>query len=79
MSDATTPMVGVIMGSDSDWETMRHAVEVLERFEVPHEKRVVSAHRKDAPAIAFERESDIGSRHGEAADNIAARSELGTL
>jgi len=42
---AATPLVGVIMGSKSDWETMRHAVEILERFEVPHETRVVSAHR----------------------------------
>ena len=33
------------MGSTSDWETMRHAVEVLERFGVPYEKHVVSAHR----------------------------------
>lgn len=40
-----TPLVGVIMGSKSDWETMRHAVEILERFEVAHETRVVSAHR----------------------------------
>ena len=39
------PIVGVIMGSTSDWETMGHAVEILERFGVPHEKRVVSAHR----------------------------------
>ena len=42
---AATPLVGVIMGSKSDWETMRQAVEILERFEVPHEARVVSAHR----------------------------------
>jgi 5-(carboxyamino)imidazole ribonucleotide mutase len=40
-----TPLVGVIMGSKSDWETMRHADEVLTRFGVPHECRVVSAHR----------------------------------
>ena len=39
------PLVGVIMGSTSDWETMRHAADVLARFEVPHECRVVSAHR----------------------------------
>ena len=39
------PLVGVVMGSQSDWETMRKAVEVLQRFEVPHEFRVVSAHR----------------------------------
>src|SRR5712664_1688855 len=39
------PIVGVIMGSKSDWETMRHADEVLTRFDVPHECKVVSAHR----------------------------------
>jgi 5-(carboxyamino)imidazole ribonucleotide mutase len=39
------PLVGVIMGSKSDWETMRHAVELLARFDVPHERRIVSAHR----------------------------------
>ena len=38
-------LVGVIMGSKSDWETMRHAVETLEQLGVPHEVRVVSAHR----------------------------------
>jgi len=40
-----TPIVGVIMGSQSDWETMQKAVEILEKFQVPHEYRVVSAHR----------------------------------
>jgi 5-(carboxyamino)imidazole ribonucleotide mutase len=40
-----TPLVGIIMGSQSDWETMRHADEVLTRFGVAHECRVVSAHR----------------------------------
>lgn len=39
------PLVAVIMGSTSDWETMSHAVEILERFGVPYEKEVVSAHR----------------------------------
>ncbi|HCE00491.1 MAG TPA: 5-(carboxyamino)imidazole ribonucleotide mutase [Armatimonadetes bacterium] len=39
------PLVGVIMGSKSDWDTMRQACEVLEQFGVPYEKRVVSAHR----------------------------------
>ena len=39
------PIVGVIMGSASDWPTMRKASEVLDRFEIPHERRVVSAHR----------------------------------
>ena len=41
----TVPMVGVVMGSSSDWDTMRHAAEILTEFAVPHEARVVSAHR----------------------------------
>ena len=41
----TQPLVGVVMGSDSDWETMRHAAAKLEEFGVACEKRVVSAHR----------------------------------
>jgi 5-(carboxyamino)imidazole ribonucleotide mutase len=40
-----SPLVAVIMGSTSDWETMSHAVEMLERFGVPYERQVVSAHR----------------------------------
>ena len=39
------PLVGIIMGSQSDWATMRHAAELLEHFGVPHERRIVSAHR----------------------------------
>ena len=39
------PLVGIIMGSKSDWETMRHAQQVLAEFDVPHESRIVSAHR----------------------------------
>jgi 5-(carboxyamino)imidazole ribonucleotide mutase len=42
---ADQPLVAVIMGSTSDWETMSHAVEMLERFGVPYERQVVSAHR----------------------------------
>jgi 5-(carboxyamino)imidazole ribonucleotide mutase len=42
------PLVGVIMGSQSDWETMRQADEVLARFNVPHESAIVSAHRTPA-------------------------------
>lgn len=45
MTDAAQPAVGVIMGSASDWETMRHAVDVLKELDIPHEVRVVSAHR----------------------------------
>ena len=39
------PLVGIIMGSTSDWETMRHAAEILDAMGVPHEAKVVSAHR----------------------------------
>lgn len=46
------PLVGVIMGSRSDWETMRHATETLEALAVPYEARVVSAHR--TPDLLFE-------------------------
>jgi 5-(carboxyamino)imidazole ribonucleotide mutase len=48
MTDDTQPLVAIIMGSKSDWETMRHADEVLTRFGVPHECRIVSAHRTPA-------------------------------
>lgn len=44
MSNAK-PLVGVVMGSKSDWDTLRHADEMLARFDVPHECRIVSAHR----------------------------------
>jgi len=39
------PLVGIIMGSQSDWATMRHAAEMLEKLDVAHETRIVSAHR----------------------------------
>ena len=48
----TSPLVGIIMGSQSDWETMRHAAEMLGRLGVPFEARVVSAHR--TPDLLFE-------------------------
>ncbi len=53
MSDI--PRVGVIMGSRSDWETMKHACDVLAEFGVPHEKRVVSAHRTPDLAAEYSR------------------------
>jgi len=45
MKSHSSPLVGVIMGSKSDWETLRHADELLTQLEVPHECRIVSAHR----------------------------------
>ena len=55
-----TPVVGVIMGSSSDWEVMKHAVTMLEDFCVPYEARVISAHRMpqdmaEYGAAAFDR------------------------
>jgi len=41
----TEPLVGIIMGSKSDWETMRHAADVLDQLDVSHETKIVSAHR----------------------------------
>ena len=54
------PLVGVIMGSQSDWETMRQADEMLTEFGVPHECRVVSAHR--TPALMAEYASSAAGR-----------------
>jgi 5-(carboxyamino)imidazole ribonucleotide mutase len=53
--DARTPLVGVIMGSDSDLETMRGAVDVLAEFGVPHEVRIVSAHRTPDTMVEYAR------------------------
>jgi len=47
-----TPHVGLVMGSDSDWDVMQHAAQWLERFGIPYEARVVSAHR--TPDLLFE-------------------------
>jgi 5-(carboxyamino)imidazole ribonucleotide mutase len=55
---ASLPLVAVIMGSKSDWETMRQADEVLTRFEVPHECRVLSAHRTPAETARYVGEAE---------------------
>ena len=55
-----SPLVGVIMGSRSDWETLRHVSETLEKLGVPHEVRVVSAHR--TPDLLFEYAGSAESR-----------------
>lgn len=57
MSNQGNPRVAVVMGSKSDWETMRHAVEVLEEFGVAVERRVVSAHRTPALMAQFAAEA----------------------
>lgn len=51
------PRVGVVMGSSSDWDTMQHAVQILQQFDVPHEARVVSAHRMPDDLFAYATEA----------------------
>lgn len=54
MDDATpNPLVAVLMGSSSDWETMSHAAHTLEQLGIPHEVRVLSAHRTPDEALAY--------------------------
>jgi 5-(carboxyamino)imidazole ribonucleotide mutase len=55
---STTPLVGVVMGSKSDWETMRHAALVLEELGIPVETRVVSAHRTPDRLFRYGREAE---------------------
>jgi len=50
---ATPAAVGIIMGSQSDWDTMRHAAETLERLAIVHEARIVSAHRTPKRLVAY--------------------------
>ncbi len=57
-SNASPAVVAVVMGSQSDWETMRHAVELLEQLGVPNEHRIVSAHRTPEFMAQFAREAD---------------------
>ncbi|GAB4196115.1 MAG: 5-(carboxyamino)imidazole ribonucleotide mutase [Wenzhouxiangellaceae bacterium] len=52
------PLIGVIMGSQSDWDTMRHGVDILEQFAVAHEVRVVSAHRTPETMVDYAREAE---------------------
>ena len=49
----TQALIGVVMGSSSDWDTMQHAVQILQQFDIPHEARVVSAHRMPDDMFAY--------------------------
>ncbi len=60
MADSKTPIVGVIMGSKSDWEYMAAAAEVMEELQVPHEVRVMSAHR--TPDVTLEYSANASGR-----------------
>jgi 5-(carboxyamino)imidazole ribonucleotide mutase len=57
---SSSPLVGIIMGSKSDWEAMREADEMLAKFGVPHESRVMSAHR--TPAVVSDYASSAAGR-----------------
>lgn len=54
------PLVGIIMGSTSDWDTMQHAAQMLERFNIPFEAKIVSAHR--TPDLLFDYASGAAAR-----------------
>jgi 5-(carboxyamino)imidazole ribonucleotide mutase len=53
MTNQAKPLVGVVMGSSSDWDVMKHAVAILEQFGVPHEAQVISAHRMPDEMFAY--------------------------
>lgn len=61
MSSSSTPLVGIVMGSTSDWPVMEHAAKVLEQFEVPYEKKVISAHR--TPDMMYEYAKQAAQRN----------------
>lgn len=57
-ASAPQPIVGVVMGSKTDWEFMQHAVDVLKEFGVPHEARIVSAHRTPDAMFRYAEEAE---------------------
>lgn len=52
-NNPANPLVGVVMGSSSDWDTMQHAVQILQHFGIAHDARVVSAHRMPDDLFAY--------------------------
>ena len=56
--DPRAPIVGVVMGSKSDWDTMRHACEVLAELGIPYEAKIVSAHRTPERLFRYAREAE---------------------
>jgi 5-(carboxyamino)imidazole ribonucleotide mutase len=53
MPDSSNPLVGIVMGSQSDWETMRNCAQMLEQLGIPHEAKVLSAHRTPDQTLAY--------------------------
>ncbi len=62
-SNSTQPLVGVVMGSSSDWDTMQHAVQVLHQFGVAFEARVISAHRMPDDLFAYAEQAEGRGLH----------------
>ena len=58
MPDQSSPLVGIIMGSQSDWETMRHASQMLEQLGIAHEARILSAHRTPDQLLEYAAAAD---------------------
>ena len=84
----STPLVGIVMGSDSDWPLLRVAAVTLKQFEVPYEARVLSAHRTPDEALAYATSAEarglkvlIGAAGGAAhlAGVLAAKTQLPVL
>jgi 5-(carboxyamino)imidazole ribonucleotide mutase len=67
MTNTKNPLVAILMGSKSDWETMRNATETLDRFGVPHEARVLSAHRTPRETADY-----VGSAAGRGIEVVVA-------
>lgn len=53
----TTPLIGIIMGSQSDWPTMKHAADMLDILQIAHEVRIISAHRTPERMVAYAKEA----------------------
>ena len=58
-TNSNSPLVGVVMGSSSDWDTMQHAVQILQQFGVAHEARVISAHRMPDDLFAYAEQAGV--------------------
>ena len=66
-TNTNPPRIGVVMGSSSDWDTMQHAVQILQQFGVAHEARVISAHRMPDDLFAYAEQA-----HGQGLQAIIA-------
>ena len=63
MSTQNKPLIGVVMGSSSDWDVMQHAVAILKEFDIPHEAQVVSAHRMPDQMFAYAKAANERGLH----------------